>query len=343
MQPLFERFRNNLRLFNNYIITNSRLIIRNVIILIVLCVVVLVSVSLLVFLLIRTGAPEVSVPKVIDKELIEGLLTLQKKKLDVTIDPRYFSQYEKNVIVEQTPKPGSIVREGKVVRLVVSKGPIISIVEDYTGKTVPFVQNRLQEIFSFQGKTIRIGAVTTVASEEPAGTIVGQSPAPDTPITNVEKIDLVVSKGKELTAFTLKDYRGEQVDKVMEILSLRGVLVEIVPEVVNDPSKSGIITLQDPEEGTLVRRNEVVTFHVGYLPSEQGEDKLYARVLNFDVPADLESSKVRIVVQDKIGEREIYNEENEGGDTLSVPFKSYSNTKVYIYVNDALYDLRRIE
>jgi beta-lactam-binding protein with PASTA domain len=343
MQPLLPRIRNLFRLFNNYIITNSRLIIRNVLILILLCAVVLVSISVLVFLVVRKGPPEVSVPKVVDKELIEGLLTLQKKRLYVSIDPRYFSEYDKNVIVEQTPKPGSIVREGKIVRLVVSKGPIISIVEDYTGKTVPFVQNRLQEIFSFQGKTIRIGTISSVASSEPVGTIVGQSPPPNTPITNVEQIDLVVSKGTEVTAFTLKDYRGRNVDQVMEMLALRGVLVEIIPEAVTDPSVSGVIFSQEPEEGTLVKRNEVVSFRVGYLPSEQEGENLYARVLNFDVPEELDSSRIKILVRDRIGEREIYNEENQGGDSLSIPFKSYSNTTVYIYVNDALHELRKIE
>ncbi len=343
MNEFYRRLGNAFRLFNNYIITNSRLIIRNVAIVIFLCIVVLISISFLVFWLARKAPPEVAVPKVTGKELIDGLLVLQKKNLEALIDPRYFSNHEKNMIVEQEPRPGSIVREGKDVRLVVSKGPIISIVEDYTGKTVTFVQNRLQEIFSFQGKTIRIGTITSVASEEPAGTIVGQYPQPNTPITNVEKINLVVSKGKEIQSFRLKDYTGTNVDEVMQTLALRGVLVEVVPEVINDPAGSGLVVSQDPPEGSVVNRNEVVTLVVGYLPSERTEEKLYARVLNFDVPAGVESAQVRMVVEDRIGEREIYSQENNGGDILSIPFKSYSNTTVYIYLEDSLYEMRKIE
>lgn len=343
MNEFFRRMGNAFRLFNNYVITNSRLIIRNVAIVVLLCIVVLISISLLVFWLVREAPPEVAVPKVTGKELMEGLLVLQRKNLGAILDPRYFSNHEKNMIVGQEPRPGSIVREGKDVRLVVSKGPIISIVEDYSGKTVNFVQNRLQEIFSFQGKKIRIGTVTSVASEEPAGTIVGQHPSPNTPITNVDRIDLVVSKGKEAQSFRLRDYTGVNVDEVMETLALRGVLVEVVPEIINDPVGSGLVISQDPPEGSVVKRNEVVTLVVGYLPSEQTEEKLYARVLNFDVPPEVDSARVRVVVQDRIGEREIYNQENHGGDILSIPFKSYSNTSVYIYLDDALHDLRRIE
>ena len=65
--------------------------------------------------------------------------------------------------------------------------------------------------------------------------------------------------------------------------------------------------------------------------------------LNFDVPDNLEDAQVRILVQDRIGEREIYNEENLGGDSLSVPFKSYSDTTAYIYINGSVYEVRKIE
>ncbi len=343
MGDFLKRVKGVFRIFNNYVVTNSRLIIRNVIIILFLAVVVLVSVSILVFVIVRKGPPEVSVPKVTSKDLIEGLLILQKKKLNSTIDPRYFSDKEKNIIVEQEPKPGSSVREGKSIKLVVSKGPIISIVEDYTGKTVAFVQNRLQEIFSFQGKTIKIGTVATIASKEPAGTIIGQSPPPNTPITNVDTIDLVVSKGPEIQAFYLGNYIDQNINDVMQTLALRGVLVNIIPEDTNDPAQNGIIIAQEPPEGTIVKRNESVTFYVGYLPSEKEKDKLYARVLNFDVPQDLKKARVRIVVKDKIGEREIYNDENSGGDSLSIPFKSYSNTTVYIYLDDGVYEVRKIQ
>jgi len=339
MKKLFRGF----RLFHDYVQAHSSLIIRNVAIIILIFIVIVLIVSLFVFWLARKGPPEVAVPKVTGKDLIDGLLIIQKKKLHAVIDPRYFSDHEKNIIVEQDPGPGSIVREGKDIRLIVSKGPIVSIVEDYSGKTINFVRNRLQEIFTFQGKSIKIGNITYVTSDQPQGTIVGQFPPPNTPITNVEKVDLIVSRGKEAQVFQLGNYMGENLNDVMQVLALRGILVHIVPEDTADPSLNGIILSQDPPEGTVVARNGTVTFYVGYLPSEMEKDKLYARVLNFDVPRDLTGATVRIVVKDRIGEREIYNSRNVGGDTLSIPFKSYSNTTVYIYINDGIYEVRRIE
>ncbi len=334
---------NMFRLFQSYVKTKSSLIIRNVIIILFLFIIVLIVVSVVIFWLVRKGPPEVTVPKVTEKELIEGLIILQKKGLHAIIDPRYFSEYPQNTVVEQVPAPGSVVREGKDVKLIVSKGPIISIVEDYTGKTLAYVNNRLQEIFSFQGKTIKIGNISYVISELSKGTIIGQYPPPNTPITNVESIDLIISKGKEIQAFRLDDYVGHNVSEVMQILALRGVLVQIVTEEVIDPSKNGIIISQNPPMDTLVNRNDTVKFNVGYLPSEREKDRLYARVLNFDVPDEFEEVMVRIIVKDKIGEREIYDAESLGGDSISVPFNSYSNTTVYIYLNDGVFEVRKLE
>lgn len=339
----FTKTQNMFQLFNRYVVTNSKIIIRNIIIILFVFVVVFGLVTSLVFWFVRKGPPEVTVPGITGGELIEGLLILQKKNLRAVVDPRYFSDYSKNIIVEQDPKAGSIVREGKDIRLIVSKGSIVSIVEDYAGKTMNYVQNRLQEIFSFQGKTIKLGNVTYVTSEYPQGSIVGQFPPPNTPITNVDTIDLVISKGKEIQAFNLNDYTGEYINDVMKLLALRGVLVHIITEEVMNPALSGLIISQDPPEGELVKRNDTVTFYVGYLPSEKEKEKLYARALNFDVPPELETAVIRVVVADRIGEREIYNAENKGGDSISIPFKSYSNTTIYIYVDGGIFEVRKME
>jgi beta-lactam-binding protein with PASTA domain len=331
------------RLFRDRVETNSKIVVRNIALLIIVFICAFLAVALVTFLALRKGPPEVAVPKVTNKDLIEGLIILQKKNLRAVIDPRYFSDQPKNTIVEQVPKAGSVVRERKDIKLIVSKGPIISIVEDYTGMTITFVQNRLQEIFSFQGKTIKIGNVTQVASDYPEGTIVGQYPPPDTPITNVDTIDLIVSKGREIYTFQLQDYTGQKVDEAMKLLALRGILVHIITEEILDPSMNGIIISQDPLPETVIHRNNTVTFTVGYLPSEEEKEKLYARVLNFDVPDDIEGAEIRIVVKDRIGEREIYRAENSGGDTISVPFKSYTNTTIYIYLDNGLFEMRKME
>jgi beta-lactam-binding protein with PASTA domain len=343
IRRFFLRFAKYFVLFKTYVIDNSNIALRNVLFIIGIFIVLAAIIGSIVFSVIRRGPPEVTVPNITGEDLIDGLIILQRKRLGAIIDPRFFSDHMKNEIVEQTPEAGSIVREGKDIRLIVSKGPIISIVEDYTGTTVSYVENRFQEIFSFQQKTLKIGNVTYVASSFPPGTIVGQLPPANTPIGDIESVDLIVSRGKEAQAFVLENYVGRNINDVMELLALRGILVNIIAENVTIPVENGIIISQEPPEGEIAGRNDSVTFHVGYLPAEKEKEKLYARVLNFDVPADASDAVVKIVVKDKVGEREIYNANNNGGDSLSIPFKSYSGTDVYIYIDDDLFETRKME
>jgi len=332
IKEFFNGIDNSLTIFRSYVATHSRIIIRNLFIILLIFISVLLFVAFMVFWAVKKAPPQVVVPEITGKELMEGLLILQDKNLGTVIDPRYFSDYPKNMIVEQEPAPGSIVRQGRDIKLIVSKGPIISIVEDFTGKTVTYVRNRLQEIFSFQGKTIKLGEITYVTSEYPQGTIVGQYPPPNTPITSVENIDLIVSRGKEVQEFILKDYIGGKIIEVMEQLAIKGVLVNVVTEEVQNTTLNGIIISQEPEPGTLVGKNDTVTFTVGFLPSEQIEDRLCTRVLNLEVPEDLEEASVRIVVKDRIGEREIYNSVNEGGRVYPFPLKAIP-TPLFIFTS----------
>jgi beta-lactam-binding protein with PASTA domain len=343
IRRVFLRFEKYFQLFKTYVIDNSNIAIRNLLVVLGIFIVMSAIIGSIVFSFVRKGPPEVTVPKITGEDLVDGLIILQRKRLGAVIDPRFFSDHAKNTIVEQNPEAGSIVREGKNIRLIVSKGSIISIVEDYTGKTVTYVENRFQEIFSFQQKTLKIGNVAYVASSFPPGTIMGQYPPANTPIGDVESVDLIVSRGKEVQAFVLAAYVGKNINDVMELLALRGILVNIVAENVTNPIENGIIISQDPPEGAIAGRNDSVTFHVGYLPSEKEKEKLYARVLNFDMPADAADAAVKIVVKDKVGEREIYKAKNNGGDSLSIPFKSYSGTDVYIFIDDSLFETRKID
>lgn len=344
LREIFEDLIEGLRkLFHDYISTKSKIDIKNIVVIFFIFVLIFLIISFITFWFIRKGPPEVEVPKIAGEDLIDGLILLQKKKLKATIDPRYFLDQPKNRIVEQHPKPGSIVKEGRDIRLIVSKGPIISIVEDYRGKTLTFIQNRLQEIFTFQGKTLKVGKITYVPAESPAGTVIGQYPPPDTPITNVDAIDLIISKGKEIEPVQLEDYMGENINDIMQYLALNGILVNIITEEVENTSDNGIIISQEPPAGTIVKRNDTVTFGVGYLPGESEKDKLYSRVLNFDVPLGLDQVLVKMVIKDRVGEREIYRAEHMGGDSISVPFKSYSNTIVYIYIAEGIYEVRKLE
>jgi beta-lactam-binding protein with PASTA domain len=79
-----------------------------------------------VFFSALKGAEQTMVPDVRGKPLIESLLELQQKELYPRIEVRYASQTPvRGIVLEQDPIAGTIVKAGRRIRLVVSRGPEI--------------------------------------------------------------------------------------------------------------------------------------------------------------------------------------------------------------------------
>ncbi|MDR2747274.1 MAG: PASTA domain-containing protein, partial [Treponema sp.] len=107
----------------------------------------LIAVS--IFFIAVRGAEQTMVPDVRGKELTEALLELQVKELYPQISLRYSqSSRDKGQILEQEPPAGAIVKAGRRIRLVVSRGVLVNTVEDYRGRDINEVRMDIQAIFA---------------------------------------------------------------------------------------------------------------------------------------------------------------------------------------------------
>ncbi len=166
--------------------------------LVMLVLVILIS-TIVFFTSVKT-ADQVLVPNIEGKQLEEAMLELQVKELYPRLQLK-FSDNAKNkgCVMEQSPKAGTIVKAGKRINLVVSRGPVIDRVENYVGKTLNDVRQHLSSIFTAGNKqliTIK-EPIIYKHSSIPAGTILEQDPPADTEVSEGLEINLVVSKGPE--------------------------------------------------------------------------------------------------------------------------------------------------
>ena len=94
-------------------------------------------ITMAVFFLAVKGQEEVMVPNVTGKELASALIDMQVKELYPKIQLRYSNSIdEKGKILEQNPPAGSIVKAGRRINLVVSRGVVIDRVRNYVGQKV---------------------------------------------------------------------------------------------------------------------------------------------------------------------------------------------------------------
>ena len=109
----------------------------------------------------------------------------------------YSDDYEEGHVIRTDPVKGTILKKGDTVTLYVSKGK-----EEETVTLITFRGNIDDVSKTLDEMGLSMGHVTEETSDEPAGTILSQSPAAGTEVPAGTKIDFVVSKGPDTSTPT---------------------------------------------------------------------------------------------------------------------------------------------
>ena len=107
---------------------------------------------------------------------------------------------EKDWVISYTPPKGTELYPGDQVHLVISKGPESTpvVVPSVTGQSLEKATKMLENL------GLTVADTEEVASEQPAGTVVYQSIAPNTEVEEGTAITLHYSKGPEAKPITSK-------------------------------------------------------------------------------------------------------------------------------------------
>jgi eukaryotic-like serine/threonine-protein kinase len=224
-----------------------------------------------VFFVTVKGQEEVMVPNVTGKELTVALLEMQVKELYPKIQLRYSNvPGDAGKILEQTPEAGAIVKAGRRMTLVVSRGVIIDHVENYVGMSFDDVKIKLQMLFA--------GSITPlIVLEEPvykadsaaAGTVLAQTPPDGTHITTPVRVSLIVSRGPETEKTRIPNLVGKSVDEVLSLMARTRVIFDFTQHPAADGEKKGTVVRQQLFDTDLVSNYTRVTADFAMPASDQ--------------------------------------------------------------------------
>ena len=206
------------------------------------------------FIFIR-GEEQTMVPDVQGRELTAALLELQVKELYPRIQLRFTqTSTDRGLILEQSPPPGTIVKAGRRINLVVSQGVMINTVENFIGRNVEEVRMDIQAIFAGDGSvqqllTLREPIILEYSQEAP-GTILQQRPEPGTPISGPIMLDLIVSRGSENIMIQIPDLLGLDMEEALEQIGRTGIDFEFNLRPLIAGESPGAVVSQTPEGGT---------------------------------------------------------------------------------------------
>jgi beta-lactam-binding protein with PASTA domain len=295
-----------------------------------------------VFFLIVRGAEKVMVPDVINKELTQALLELQVKELYPRIQLRYTqTSSDKGLILEQEPRPGTIVKAGRRVRLIVSQGVVLNRVENFSGRNVDEVRMDFQTIYAASGSgrllTVREPLMYEFSSENP-GTILTQKPDPGTEISGPTEMIFVVSRGRENNIVTIPQLTGSELSRALQIISSTGINFRFTSRQKRDDEKGGTIVSQIPSAGTTASINTLVEIVITE-PDVVGNNEVFG-IFRYTIPENPYPLAVRLDAQLPTGDTTRLLSVNYQGGEFTVPYKLPRDTVLVLsMVNRELYKM----
>jgi eukaryotic-like serine/threonine-protein kinase len=158
-------------------------------------------------------------------------------------------------VISTDPAAGAQVRHGQAVTLIVSSGPLESVVPGVTGQPLADAEKALEAVGLTPGKPTPEASATV-----PAGLVISTSPVAGTDWPRNKPVGITVSAGPPLPNFA-----GMQFPDAQAAAQQLGVTLQ-EESVNNSTQPANTIVKQSPAAGTPVSSNEVVTVWVSAGP-----------------------------------------------------------------------------
>ncbi|MGY2875316.1 eukaryotic-like serine/threonine-protein kinase [Marmoricola sp. URHA0025 HA25] len=198
------------------------------------------------------GPERHTVPDVRGKSLDDAQAMLGDAALSFGQKVEKFSQkVAKDTVITTDPAPGTPLRRGTAVNVVVSKGPRPIDIPDWTGRNGDKAVDALDRL------GFKVDRSDDFSDTVPAGKVISQSPSSGTGFKD-DPVKLVVSKGPALVA--VPHVNGLKVDDARHELESLGFQVDVVenPLYVG----AGYVVGSNPSEGQLAPRGSTVTLSI---------------------------------------------------------------------------------
>ncbi|MDR0953655.1 MAG: PASTA domain-containing protein [Elusimicrobiota bacterium] len=231
-------------------------------------------------------------------------------------------------VVRQLPPAGTVVREGKVIRVWLSQGAENIEVPDLTGLPLRNAEILIRQNHLNVGKKDVAFSLTVEK-----GLIISQTPLPLELLQKGDSVDLVVSNGQPpSTVVLMPDFRQKKLSDVNNWASGANMEVKIIEDK-NSLFPNGTVVKQNPAPDTEVAPMSELSITVSTRPASDDE-KLHR--IHYELPQGKNPNRVKIVVLDTIGEREILNEMRQPGSKIDVTVPYGGNATFRIYVDGIL-------
>jgi serine/threonine-protein kinase len=241
-------------------------------------------------------------------------------------------------IVRQIPAAGTTVREGKVVRVVVSQGGETVFVPTIAGLPLRNAEMLLRQ------RNLGLGEVSesySVRMEK--GRVLSQDPPAEQPVEKSALVNVVVSAGRPPSGVVLMpDFRQKNASEAQSWAKGLGLDLKVSTEPASLFPRGAILS-QDPAPDTVVTAKSKMKLVVSGRADSGSGQPVTTKSLHYEVSQGSSDSQVRIVIVDPYGEREIFNEMRAPGSKIDLAIPETGKAaRARIFVNGILIEEREL-
>lgn len=203
--------------------------------------------------------PQYMLPDMVGKTPTQAFDAVRSLGLNVVFSEGSDPSLPKDQILEQTPDPGTRVKPGRRLELIINK-PRYGTVPTLEGRSLQDAKQALE------ASGYPIVGITRIASGDTKDTVLSSIPQEGQPLRQGEGVRLLVSTGVRPAPreTLLPDLSGLTADQAKYILNVAELQAQIVPVASGAPD--GIVIGQEPGPGVVLTREAIVKVIVGSQP-----------------------------------------------------------------------------
>jgi serine/threonine-protein kinase len=212
-----------------------------------------VSAFAVVALLLRQE--EVRVPDLTGQDIVTVIEMVTQQGLQLKVDRREpHPTIPRDMVISQSPAPGSGIKKGRQVRVVVSQGPSDAQAPKLVGENF-----RKADILVRQAG-FSPGVVSRVSSESvERDLVIAQAPEAGSPLEKGGTVSMLVSAGKKAQPFVMPKLTGKKAEEAVKIIDRMGLQHRVSSRAsAADTSPSRMVIHQKPEAGYPVAADVTV-------------------------------------------------------------------------------------
>jgi eukaryotic-like serine/threonine-protein kinase len=182
----------------------------------------IVSALAVVALLLRQE--EVRVPDLTGQDIVTAIETLTMQGLQLKVERREsHSTLPKDAIITQIPAPGSGIKKGRQVRVVVSQGPSEMQAPKLVGEYYRKAEIMIRQAGFSPGNLSRVSSESVERD-----IVISQAPSEGSQVSKGGVISMLVSSGKKVPVLVTPKLIGKKAEEAVRIVDRAGLQHRIV-------------------------------------------------------------------------------------------------------------------